>query len=94
MKVFKFRDSGNECFWTRAEEMAILEVASDRDIFVRVLGTGDDLAYDLVRVTTVAGKSGEVASHVAGLIHNGKPMLIDVNALTHVLGCTRLTPDG
>jgi hypothetical protein len=94
MKVFKFKDSGNECFWTRAEEMAILEVVSDRDMFIRVLGTGDDLAYDVVRVTTVPGRSGEVASHIAGLIHNGKPMLIDVNALTYVLGCSRLIPDG
>ena len=94
MKVFKFRDSGNDCFWTRAEEMAILEVANDRDIFIKVLGTGDDLAYDLVRVTTVADRSGEVASHIAGLIHNGKPMLIDVNALTYVIGCSRLIPDG
>ncbi len=94
MKVFKFRDSGNNCFWTRAEEMAILEVTSDRDIYIRVLGTGDDLAYDLVRATTVAGKSGEVASHIAGLIHNAKPMLIDVNALTYVLSCSRLIPDG
>ena len=94
MKVFKFRDSGNNCFWTRAEEMAILEVTSDRDIYIRELGTGDDLAYDVVRVTTVPGRSGEVASHIAGLIHNAKPMLIDVNALTYVLSCSRLIPDG
>jgi hypothetical protein len=92
MKVFKFKDPANECVWVSAKEIAFLNVTSATNISVKFLGIGDDLAFDNINVSTVSGKSGEVAGVLAGLVHDKKPGFVDVLALDSVSGISRLTP--
>ena len=91
MKIFKFQVSATACTWVRGEELAFVNVPDDRRFAVKLLGKGDDLAYDTITVTTVAGKSGEASTIFANHMHN-KNMngIVDVVAIDHVVGTSNI----
>jgi|11BtaG_2_1085332.scaffolds.fasta_scaffold08069_2 hypothetical protein len=91
MKIFKFQASATACTWVRGEELAFVTVPNNTRFSVSLLGKSDDLAYDIITVTTDADKSGEAATILANHMHN-KNMngIVDVVAIDHVTGTSNI----
>ena len=94
MKIFKFQASATACTWVRGEELAFVTVPNNARFTVSLLGKSDDLAYDVITVTTAADKSGEAATIFANHMHNkNKSGIVDVDAIDHVTGTTNIVVD-
>ncbi len=91
MKIFKFQASATACTWVRGEELALVLVSNSARFTVSLLGKSDDLAYDIITVTTGAGESGTAATIFANHMHN-KNMngIVDVVAIDGVTGTSNI----
>ena len=86
MNIFKLKKDATDCLWIAADKIEIVEVVDATTVDLRIMGTADDLAFDEVAITTVSGKSAEVAAEISRYIHDkGKRSgVVDVAAIANV----------
>ena len=92
MNILKLKKNANECTWVPADKVEFINVAHGAYFEIMFLGTGDDLAYDEVRVTGTDPQ--RAAAVVAAHIHQSatsKGGIIDVIAIPSVSAITTIS---
>ena len=93
MNIFKLRVNARDCAWLAADKIEFVEVVNATTDDLRIMGTADDLAFDEVAITTVSGKSAEVAAEISRYIHDKgkKSGVVDVAAIANVSSIGEIT---
>ena len=83
--ILKIRKGAAACYWVSGTEVEMIECTDADTLKIRMLGTGDDLAYDSIDITAT-GKATLVARDIANYIQGkGKVVgVLNVNALHNV----------